>query len=294
MQYDSSIAGGAVLDCGARRLNLDRPRVMGILNVTPDSFSDGGDFFSLENAVAHACTMAVEGAAIIDVGGESTRPGAAPVTVREEIARVVPVIAEIRRALPEIILSIDTSKPEVMRAAVAAGADMINDVYALRAEGALAAAAELAVPVCLMHMQGEPRTMQLAPHYEDVVAEVRDFLQERVKACEEAGITRKRLLIDPGFGFGKTVEHNLHLLGRLGEVRCGGLPILAGLSRKSMIGNVLGRPAGERLYASIALATLAAWQGAAIVRVHDVRATADALGICQAVLEQRQEEMTQR
>ncbi len=286
MQHDSPIAG-AVLDCGVRRLSLDRPRVMGILNITPDSFSDGGDFFSLEAALQRAGAMAAEGAAIIDVGGESTRPGAAPVTVREEIARIVPVIAEIRRALPDIIISIDTSKPEVMRAAVAAGADMINDVNALRAEGALAAAAALAVPVCLMHMQGEPRSMQIAPHYDDVVAEVRDFLRLRVRACEEAGIGRDRLLIDPGFGFGKSVEHNLRLLARLGEVRCGNLPILVGLSRKSMIGNVLGWPSGERLYASIALAALAAWQGALIVRVHDVRATADALGMCHAVLNQR-------
>jgi dihydropteroate synthase len=196
----------------------------------------------------------------------------------------VPVISRIRAALPEVIISIDTCKPEVMRAAVAAGASLINDIAALRSEGALEAAAELGVPVCLMHMQGEPRTMQLAPHYEDVVREVRDFLAERVDACVAAGMPRERLILDPGIGFGKTVDHNLELLARLDELAIDGLPLLVGVSRKSMIGALLGgRPANERLYASIALATLAAWQGAAILRVHDVRETADALVMGEAV-----------
>lgn len=280
----SNPAAPAVIDCGGLLLRLDRPRVMGILNVTPDSFSDGGAFVDPETALARARTMVEEGADIIDVGGESSRPGASPVSAEEEIARVVPVISRIRAALPEVIISIDTCKPEVMRAAVAAGASLINDIAALRSEGALEAAAELGVPVCLMHMQGEPRTMQLAPHYEDVVREVRDFLAERVDACVAAGMPRERLILDPGIGFGKTVDHNLELLARLDELAIDGLPLLVGVSRKSMIGALLGgRPANERLYASIALATLAAWQGAAILRVHDVRETADALVMCDAV-----------
>jgi dihydropteroate synthase len=272
------------LRCGDRTLDLDRPRLMGILNVTPDSFSDGGDFFSPDRALAQAVRMAGDGAAIIDVGGESTRPGAEAVSAEAELARVIPVIEALHDRLPEVVISIDTSKPEVMRAAVAAGASMINDVRALRADGALAAARELDAAVCLMHMQGEPRTMQQRPHYDDVVDEVRAFLAQRVAACLEAGIARDRLLIDPGFGFGKTVEHNLALLRRLGELRDTGLPLVAGLSRKSMIGVLTGRAVGERLYGSIALATLAAWQGASILRVHDVAETADALKVCGAVM----------
>ncbi len=265
-------------------LDLGRPRVMGILNVTPDSFSDGGDFFSVDAAVAQAERMAAAGAAIIDIGGESTRPGAAAVSSGEELSRVIPVIEGVRARLPDLVISIDTSKPEVMRAAVAAGATMINDVRALRADGALETAAGLDAAVCLMHMQGEPRTMQQAPRYGDVVAEVRAFLESRVTACIAAGIARERLAVDPGFGFGKTVEHNLALLRRLDEFRALGLPLLAGLSRKSMIGALTGRPVGERLYGSIALATLAAWQGASMLRVHDVAETADALVICGAVM----------
>jgi dihydropteroate synthase len=273
----------AVIDCGGISLHLDRPRIMGILNVTPDSFSDGGAFIDPETALARARAMAEQGADIIDVGGESSRPGAAPVSVEDELARVVPVISRIRASLPEVIISIDTCKPEVMRAAVAAGASLINDITALRVDGAVEAAAELGVPVCLMHMQGEPRTMQLAPHYEDVVDEVRAFLAARVEACIAAGIPASRLILDPGIGFGKTVDHNLELLARLDELAIDGLPLLVGASRKSMIGALLGRPANERLYASIALATIAAWQGASILRVHDVGETADALVMCDAV-----------
>lgn len=256
---------------------------MGILNVTPDSFSDGGDFFSPESALSHAAAMAAAGADIIDVGGESTRPGAAAVGIDEELARVVPIIEHLRRELPAVVISVDTSKPEVMRAAVAAGATLINDVRALRAEGALAAAAGLDAAICLMHMQGEPRSMQDRPRYADVVGEVRDFLLARVAACIEAGIDRDRLLIDPGFGFGKTVEHNLALLRHLDGLSATGLPVLAGLSRKSLIGKILDRQVDERLYGSIALAALAAWQGARVLRVHDVGATVDALRLCHAV-----------
>jgi dihydropteroate synthase len=276
-----------MLDCGGRGLDLSRPRIMGILNVTPDSFSDGGDFVSPAAALERARKMAAEGADLIDVGGESTRPGAPPVPVEEELARVVPVIEAIARELP-LPISIDTSKPEVMRAAVAAGAGMINDVYALRREGALAAAAELGargVAVCLMHMQGEPRTMQQAPQYQDVVAEVTAFMEARIAACEAAGIPRHRLILDPGFGFGKTLQHNLTLLRRLGEFQTLGLPLLVGLSRKSMIGALLdGAPVEGRLHGSIAAAILAAGRGAAILRVHDVGPTAEALRVTQAVL----------
>jgi dihydropteroate synthase len=273
----------AVIDCGGFPLSLGQPRIMGILNVTPDSFSDGGAFVDPDTALARARAMVEDGADIIDVGGESSRPGADPVSVEQELARVIPVISRIRAALPGTIISIDTCKPEVMRAAVAAGASLINDITALRIEGALQAAADLGVPVCLMHMQGEPRTMQLAPRYEDVVPDVRAFLVARVEACVAAGIPSERLILDPGIGFGKTVDHNLELLARLDELAIDGLPLLVGASRKSMIGALLGRPASERLYASIALATIAAWQGAAILRVHDVRETADALVMCAAI-----------
>ncbi len=272
------------LRCGGRMLDLGRPRVMGILNVTPDSFSDGGDFFSPAAAAAQAERMAAAGAAIVDVGGESTRPGAAAVGIDEELRRVIPVIERVHARLPDLVISIDTSKPEVMRAAVAAGATMINDVRALQAGGALETAAGLDAAVCLMHMQGEPRTMQQAPRYDDVVAEVRGFLEARVADCLAAGIARERLAIDPGFGFGKTLGHNLALLRRLDEFGTLGLPLLTGLSRKSMIGALTGRPVGGRLYGSIALATLAAWQGASILRVHDVAETADALAVCGAVM----------
>ena len=270
------------LDCKGRALDLSRTAVMGILNVTPDSFSDGGIFLSRDAAVAHALAMVEEGADLIDVGGESTRPGAQAVSVQEELDRVIPVIEAIVRAVP-VPISIDTSKPEVMRAAVVAGAGLINDVRALREAGALQAAAALEVPVCLMHMQGEPRSMQHHPVYTDVVVEVRDFLQERVDACVAAGILRRRILIDPGFGFGKSVEHNLELLRRLGELRTLGMPMLAGLSRKSMIGALFGLPVEQRQHASVALALIAVQNGATILRVHDVRATREAIRMFEAV-----------
>jgi dihydropteroate synthase len=271
------------LRCGPHVLDLTRPRVMGILNVTPDSFSDGGRFASREAALNCARAMAAEGADLIDVGGESTRPGAAPVSVQEELDRVIPVIEALAGDLP-VPVSVDTSKPEVMRAAVAAGAGLINDVAALRRPGALAAAAALGVPVCLMHMQGEPGTMQHDPTYGDVVGEVAAFLAARVAACEAAGIARGRLLVDPGFGFGKTLVHNLALLRGLPRLAALGLPVLAGLSRKSMIGALLGNvPVGGRLHGSVAAALLAVERGAAIVRVHDVGPTVQALRILAAV-----------
>ena len=273
-----------VLRCNARMLDLSRPQVMGILNATPDSFSDGGVFFGVEPALARARDMVAQGAAIIDVGGESTRPGAAPVSVDEELRRVIPVIEAIHDAV-DVPISIDTSKPEVMEAAVAAGAGMINDVRALRQEGALEMAARLGVPVCLMHMQGEPSTMQQKTVYDRVVEEVADFLAGRVEACETAGIQRERLLVDPGFGFGKSLAHNLQILNGLGRFLRLDLPLVVGLSRKSMIGAILDAPVDERLYGSLALATLAVWNGAAIVRTHDVRPTVDAIRCCQALRE---------
>ncbi len=262
-----------------------RPKVMGILNVTPDSFSDGGRFQAVENAVAAVAAMVAEGADIIDVGGESTRPGAEPVPETEELDRVVPVLEALRRRFP-VTLSIDTCKPAVMRGAVAAGATMINDVYALRRPGAIEAARELGTPVCLMHMQGEPRIMQLAPAYHDVVGEVSEFLLGRAHACMQAGIAREKLLLDPGFGFGKSLAHNLTLLRGLRQVAGLGFPVLVGLSRKSLIGAVTGRPVAQRIHGSVALAVYAALNGAAIVRVHDVGATVDALSMIAAVVEE--------
>jgi dihydropteroate synthase len=271
------------LRCGHHTLDLTRARVMGILNVTPDSFSDGGDFVTREAALRHARQMVADGADLIDVGGESTRPGAPPVSVAEELDRVIPVIEALASELA-VPVSVDTSKPDVMRAAVAAGAGLINDVAALRRPGALAAAAALRVPVCLMHMQGEPGTMQQDPAYGDVVAEVAAFLAGRLAACEAAGIPRERLLVDPGFGFGKTLAHNLALLRGLPRLASLGVPVLAGLSRKSMIGALLGGvPVGERLHGSVAAAVLAVERGAAIVRVHDVGPTVQALRIVAAV-----------
>lgn len=271
------------LDCNGRVLVLDRPRVMGIVNVTPDSFSDGGRHDTVDLAVAHALRLAEEGADVLDIGGESTRPGAADVGVDEELGRVIPVIERLARetALP---LSIDTSKPEVMRAAVEAGAGLINDVRALRADGALDAAARLGVPVVLMHMQGEPRTMQATPDYDDVVADVHRFLAERIFAAEMAGIPKSRLVVDPGFGFGKTLEHNLALLARLDAFTNLGVPLLAGLSRKRTIGELTGREATDaRVHGSVAAHLIAAQRGAALVRVHDVAATIDALKVWQAI-----------
>ena len=263
-------------------IKLPRPAVMGILNVTPDSFSDGGRYTSVERALRQALNMIAEGAAILDIGGESTRPGARPVSADEELSRVIPVIEAIRRESP-IPISIDTSKPKVMQAAVKAGANMINDVYALQEEGAVDMAARLDVPVCLMHMQGEPRTMQQAPEYEDVVIEVTDFLRDRVAVCLAADIKREQLLIDPGFGFGKTVEHNLTLVRHLAELKELDLPVLLGVSRKSTIGAILGKEVDERLYGGLALTTLAVWWGADVIRTHDVAATCDAVKICQAM-----------
>jgi dihydropteroate synthase len=265
-------------------ITLDCPAVMGILNTTPDSFSDGGRFTVASVAIMHAEKMAAAGAAIIDVGGESTRPGAEDVGEQEEIDRVVPVIEAIRSAL-DVAISVDTSKPAVMRAAVAAGAAMINDVRALCAEGALEAAAELQQAVCLMHMQGQPRTMQRAPQYDDVVADVAEFLRERVSVCTQAGIAEDLLVIDPGFGFGKTPEDNIELLANLRQLQEIGPPLLIGVSRKSTLGALTGREVDERLPASVAAAVMAADRGASIIRAHDVAETVDALRVARAVIE---------
>ena len=273
---------GKILDCAGRPLDLSRPRVMGVLNITPDSFSDGGAYVAPGQAVAHAQRMVEEGAAIIDVGGESTRPGAAPVAVEEELRRVIPVIEALHKSIP-VPVSVDTRKPAVMRAAVAAGAGLINDVSALQAPGAIETAAELGVPVCLMHMQGLPESMQDNPDYRDVVGEVKDYLSGRARACEAGGIASERILLDPGFGFGKTTGHNLQLLRHLDTLVQAGYPVLVGLSRKSLIGKVLGLPVDKRLYPSVALAVLAVWNGAALVRCHDVRQTREAIVMCQAV-----------
>jgi dihydropteroate synthase len=270
------------LDCAGRELVLDRPRVMGIVNVTPDSFSDGGAHDNLEAAVAHGLKLAAEGADLLDVGGESTRPGADEVTADEELRRVVPVIERLVRET-SVPVSVDTSKPEVMRAAVAAGAGLINDVYALRREGALDAAAALGVPVVLMHMQGEPRSMQESPTYDDLVGEVHRFLAERIFACEMAGIPKQRIVLDPGYGFGKSSAHNLLLLRQQARLLDLGLPLLAGLSRKRTLGELTGREVGDRLPASVAAAVLAAEYGASILRVHDVAATVDAMKVWAAV-----------
>jgi dihydropteroate synthase len=268
--------------CRERALDLSAPVVMGVLNVTPDSFSDGGRFLGAADAIAQARRMMEEGAAIIDVGGESTRPGAAPATLDQELRRVIPVIEAIRRD-SAVFISVDTSKPEVMRAAVAAGADILNDVRALHAPGALAAAADTRAGVCLMHMQGEPRTMQQAPHYQDVVREVGEYLAARVAACEAAGIARAQLVADPGFGFGKNAVHNLVLLKRLAQLEALGIPLAVGLSRKSLLGRLTGREVHDRLAGSVALAAIAVLNGARIVRAHDVAATLDAVRVAAAV-----------
>ncbi len=265
-------------------ISLDCPAVMGILNTTPDSFSDGGRFTAPSVAIMHAEQMVAAGAAIVDVGGESTRPGAQDVGEQEEIDRVVPVIEAIRSAL-DVAISVDTSKPGVMRAAVAAGATMINDVRALRAEGALEAAAELQQAVCLLHMQGQPRTMQQDPQYHDVVADVIQFLRERVSECTQAGIAKELLVIDPGFGFGKTPEDNIELLANLRQLQEIGPPLLIGVSRKSTLGMLTGREVDERQPASVAAAVLAVDRGASIVRAHDVAETVDALRVARAVIE---------
>jgi dihydropteroate synthase len=263
------------LQCRDKQLDLTTPVVMGIVNVTPDSFSDGGQFFDARVAVEHGRKLVAEGAAILDIGGESTRPGAEPVSAEEELRRVIPVIEGLAGC--GAVLSIDTSKPEVMRAAAEAGVGLINDVYALRLPGALEAAAESGCAVCVMHMQGEPRTMQRDPHYGDVVNEIKAFLQERAQSCRSVGVPPVRIAIDPGFGFGKTLTHNAELLRGLDALTAMGYPMLVGLSRKSMLGRILDKPAGERVYGSVALAVMAVLKGARIVRAHDVAATVDAL-----------------
>jgi dihydropteroate synthase len=272
----------ALLDCAGRALRLDRPQVMGIVNVTPDSFSDGGHHATVDAAVSHALRLVDEGADVLDVGGESTRPGAAPVDETTELARVVPVI-EALVAKTAVPISVDTTKPAVMRAALAAGAGMVNDVLALRSEGALDAVAASKAAVVLMHMQGEPRTMQAAPDYDDVVGEVHRFLAERVFACEMSGIDKRRIVIDPGFGFGKALEHNLALLAQLKRFTEIGVPVLAGLSRKSSLGQITGRGVEDRVAASVAAHLVAVQNGAMFVRVHDVAATVDALKVWAAV-----------
>ncbi|WP_083264534.1 dihydropteroate synthase [Pseudohongiella acticola] len=282
------------LQCGSRILDLSSPHVMGILNVTPDSFSDGGALnagadqraagfsVSVDKALRHAERMVADGAAIIDVGGESTRPGAERVSEQQELDRVVPVIESIVRQL-DVIVSVDTSSPALMRESAAMGAGLVNDVRALRRDGALAAVAATSMGVCLMHMQGEPGHMQQAPDYDDLLADVLGFLRQRVSACEDVGIARDRICLDPGFGFGKTLAHNYALLRELAQLKDIGLPLLAGISRKSMIGTVVDRPVDGRLPGSLAAAVVAVMHGAKIVRVHDVAETVDAMKVLQAV-----------
>lgn len=267
-----------ILRCGRFSLPLDRPLLMGVLNVTPDSFSDGGRFLDPKAAIAHGRRLMEEGADILDIGGESSRPGARAVAEQEELDRVVPVL----NALKDVPVSVDTRRPSVMRTVLAQGASMINDIEALTAPGALEAVAGSDCAVCLMHKKGEPATMQQDPQYEDVVSEVRDFLASRVSACKKAGIAKDRICVDPGFGFGKTVQHNLILLKKLPELAALGVPVVAGWSRKSTLGALTGRPAGERLAASLAAALLALQAGATILRVHDVRETRDVIAVWQA------------
>ncbi|HAS6083998.1 TPA: dihydropteroate synthase [Vibrio vulnificus] len=269
-----------ILRSQKKSLDLSFPVVMGILNVTPDSFSDGGQFNALDAALAQAERMIAAGVSIIDIGGESTRPGAPEVSLEEELKRVIPAIQAIRQK-HDIWISIDTSKAEVMNQAIEAGADLINDVRALLEPGALAVAAKAQVPICLMHMQGQPRSMQHNPSYQDVLKEVGEFLEERVAACEEAGIAKELLILDPGFGFGKTIEHNYHLLAHLEAFHQLGLPILAGMSRKSMVFKLLNKKPAECMVASVTCATIAAMKGAQIIRVHDVEETVEAMRVIQ-------------
>ncbi|MDC0695153.1 dihydropteroate synthase [Klebsiella pasteurii] len=264
-------------------LDLSHPHVMGILNVTPDSFSDGGTHNTLVEAVKHANLMINAGATIIDIGGESTRPGAADVSVEEELARVIPTVEAIAQRF-EVWISVDTSKPEVIRESARVGAHIINDIRSLTEPGALEAAAETGLPVCLMHMQGQPKTMQDAPKYADVFADVERFFVEHIVRCERAGIAKDKLLLDPGFGFGKNLSHNYELLARLGEFHHFGLPLLVGMSRKSMVGQLLNVGPTERLSSSLACAVIAAMQGAQIIRVHDVKETVEALRVVEATL----------
>ncbi|PCI61793.1 MAG: dihydropteroate synthase [Methylophilaceae bacterium] len=271
------------LHCGQFKLDLACPRVMGILNVTPDSFSDGGNFSKTDQAITQALKLIGEGADILDVGGESTRPNATPVSLQQELDRVIPVIESLSAEI-NIPISIDTYKPAVMRAAIAAGASIVNDVKALQEDGALEVVATSEVAVCLMHMQGTPQTMQEDPHYDDVISEVSDFLLARANACKKAGINKNRLLIDPGFGFGKTRQHNITLIQKLDAFSQLGLPMLVGLSRKSVLGQMTGNNVDARLYASVAAAVVSAMKGANILRVHDVRATVEALKVASVVL----------
>jgi dihydropteroate synthase len=275
-----------IFNCGRFQLDLSKPRVMGIVNVTPDSFSDGGKFNTTEKAIEHALQLVEEGAEILDIGGESTRPGASPVPLDEELKRVIPVIEGLRGV--GVPLSIDTYKPQVMQAAITAGADIVNDVCALREPQALEIVAASQVGVCLMHMQGRPQTMQADPQYDDVVSEVRKFLKDRLNAAEQAGIGRSRIVLDPGFGFGKRTAHNLTLLNHLNDIQALGLPLLIGLSRKSVLGQVVGSAVDERIHASIAASVVSVMKGANIVRVHDVKPTIDALKIVQAVMNEQQ------
>lgn len=265
-----------------KALDLTTPQVMGIVNITPDSFSDGGKYHQLESALRHVESMIEAGTAIIDIGGESTRPGAADVNVERELARVIPVIEAIRQRF-DCWISIDTSKALVMTEAVNAGADLINDVRALQEVGALDAAAKANVPICLMHMQGQPRTMQSDPHYVDLITDVNQFLNERIQACEQYGIARQQLILDPGFGFGKTMAHNYQLLAQLEQFHQFGLPLLAGMSRKSMISKLLNKPPMDCVAGSLACATIAAMKGAQIIRVHDAQETIDVIQVCNIV-----------
>ncbi|WP_440865743.1 dihydropteroate synthase [Symbiopectobacterium purcellii] len=268
-------------------LDLTHPQVMGILNVTPDSFSDGGKYTALDEAIRHAQEIVNAGATLIDIGGESTRPGAADVSVQEELDRVIPVV-EALAARFDAWLSVDTSKPEVISAAAQAGAHLINDIRSLQEPGALEAAAATVLPICLMHMQGQPKTMQHNPHYDDVVAEVNAYFQQQIVRCIEAGIEKERLLLDPGFGFGKNLSHNYRLLAHLPELHHFGLPLLVGMSRKSMVGQLLNVPPLQRVHGSVACAVIAAMQGAHIIRVHDVKATVDAMRVVEATLAEKE------
>ena len=276
-QPDASSPGTLILHCGALALDLARPRVMGILNVTADSFSDGGRFLAGARAIEHGLALASDGADLVDVGGESTRPGAEPVPVAVELARVMPVVIALVRE--GVAVSVDTMKPEVMRQAIGAGCAMVNDVNAFRAEGAVAAVAESPVGLCVMHMLGTPATMQADPRYDDVVTEVREYLLGRASALQAAGVARDRICLDPGFGFGKNFAHNAALLAGLPALAAAGYPVVAGLSRKRMIGDITGRPVGDRVAGSVAAALLAVQNGAQVVRVHDVKETVDALKV---------------
>ncbi|MEP7206845.1 MAG: dihydropteroate synthase [Casimicrobiaceae bacterium] len=278
---DAATSAAPVLRCGRFTFDLARPHVMGILNVTPNSFSDGGRYFNLQRALAHAQQMVRDGADIVDIGGESTRPGAEPVPADQELARVLPLVEAL--AAMGIAVSVDTRKPEVMRAAIAAGAVMINDVNALSLPGAIEVIASADVGVCIMHMQGDPRTMQAEPRYDNVVAEVRDYLVARAEACAAAGVARDRIVLDPGYGFGKRLEHNLALVRALPVLAATGYPVLIGVSRKSSLGEITGRPVDQRLAASLAAGLAAIARGARILRVHDVRETVDVLSVWRAV-----------